>query len=162
MSLLDALPQGRVATAVVRYLHILGILTSVGMLVLERAWLQADPGLRRARGLLLADGVYGLAALLTVLSGLLLVLRYGSGMAFYMANPLFWWKVGGFLSVGLLSLVPTVVFLRWIPPLRRGTPPPLNPSDADRLAWILNLELGGIAVVPLLATLVGRGVGLHR
>lgn len=160
MPLLDALPQGRIPAAIVTYLHILGILSCVSALVLERLWLRPDPDLRTGRRLLLADAVYGLAALLTVLSGLLLVLRYGSGMAFYTANPLFWGKVGLFLGVGVLSLLPSAVFLRWIAPLRRGSSPPLSPTDAGRLGWILNVELAGLAALPLLAALVARGVGL--
>lgn len=161
MSLLDDLPQGRIAGAIVTYLHILAILISVGALALERGLLRPEPGIQRARWLILADGVYGLAALATVLSGILLVLHYGPGMAYYTGNPLFWWKVGGFLAVALLSLGPTVVFLRWITPLREGIPPQLSRTGADRLSWILNLQLGGIAVLPLLATLVTRGVGLN-
>jgi putative membrane protein len=31
---------------------------------------------------------------------------------------------------------------------------------ATRLGWILNVELVGFALVPLLATLMARGVGL--
>ena len=31
---------------------------------------------------------------------------------------------------------------------------------ANRLAWILNIELVGFALIPLLATLMARGVGL--
>ena len=31
---------------------------------------------------------------------------------------------------------------------------------AGRLKWILNIELAGFATIPLLATLMARGVGL--
>jgi putative membrane protein len=88
------------------------------------------------------------------------VLYFGQGSAFYTENPLFWWKVGIYLGVGALSLYPTITYILWAIPLRKGELPTVSEGLASRLAWILNIELVGFALVPLLATLMARGVGL--
>ena len=36
----------------------------------------------------------------------------------------------------------------------------MSEALANRLAWILNIELVGFALIPLLATLMARSVGL--
>jgi putative membrane protein len=38
--------------------------------------------------------------------------------------------------------------------------PKVSEALANRLAWILNIELAGFALIPLIATLMARGVGL--
>jgi putative membrane protein len=110
--------------------------------------------------MVITDVVYGMAALALLVSGILRVLYFGQGSGFYTENPLFWWKVGLYLAVGALSLYPTVTYILWALPLRKGELPKVSEALANRLAWILNIELVGFAAVPLLATLMARGVGL--
>ena len=38
--------------------------------------------------------------------------------------------------------------------------PKVSEALAKRLAWIINIELVGFASIPLMATLMARGVGL--
>ena len=68
--------------------------------------------------------------------------------------------MGLYLSVGALSLYPTVTYILWAIPLRKGELPKVSEALATRLGWIVNIELAGFALVPLLATLMARGVGL--
>ena len=102
----------------------------------------------------------GMAALALLVSGIMRVLYFGQGSEFYTTNPLFWWKVGLYLSVGGLSLYPTITYVLWAIPLRKGELPKVSEALASRLAWILNIELVGFALIPLMATLMARGVGL--
>ena len=62
--------------------------------------------------------------------------------------------------MGALSLYPTVTYILWALPLRKGELPKVSQGLANRLGWILNIELVGFATIPLLATLMARGVGL--
>ena len=110
--------------------------------------------------MVITDVVYGIAALSVLLSGIARVLHFGQGTSFYTENPLFWWKVGTYLAVGALSLYPTVTYILWAIPLRKGELPQVSEALANRLRWILNIELVGFATIPLLATLMARGVGL--
>ena len=64
------------------------------------------------------------------------MIHFGQGAEFYTQNPLFWWKVGLYLSVGGLSLYPTITYILWAIPLRKGELPKVSEALAKRLAWI--------------------------
>ena len=142
------------------YIHDLSFMVCFGSLVMERQLIQPNPDRSRAIRMVITDIIYGLAALLLLGSGILRVLHFGQGADFYTRNPLFWTKVGVFLAVGALSLYPTVTYILWVIPLRKGELPRVSEALSTRLAWIINVELVGFASIPLLAALMARGVGL--
>ena len=154
------LPGDLLPRAAVAYVHYLSFMVCFGALVLERRLIRPNPDRKDAIAMVITDVVYGLAALALLVSGILRVLYFGQGSEFYTHNPLFWWKVGAYLSVGALSLYPTVTYILWAIPLRKGELPKVSEALAQRLGWILNIELVGFALVPLMAVLMARGVGL--
>ena len=160
MTLLASLPPDVLPRAGVAYVHYLSFMLCFGALVLERRLIRPNPNKADATLMVITDIVYGIAALALLVSGILRVLYFGQGSPFYTENPLFWWKVGIYLGVGALSLYPTITYILWAIPLRKGELPAVSEALASRLAWILNIELVGFALVPLLATLMARGVGL--
>ena len=147
-------------SAGVAYVHYLSFMLCFAALVVERRLIRADPDRRTATAMVITDVIYGMAALALLVSGILRVLYFGQGSEFYTTNPLFWWKVGLYLSVGGLSLYPTITYVLWAIPLRKGELPKVSEALASRLAWIINIELVGFALIPLMATLMARGVGL--
>jgi putative membrane protein len=155
-----AIPGPVLSSAGVAYVHYLSFMLCFGALVLERRLIRPNPDRRDATLMVITDVVYGVAALALLLSGIARVLHFGQGTAFYTENPLFWWKVGTYLAVGSLSLYPTITYILWAIPLRKGELPQVSEALANRLRWILNIELVGFAAIPLLATLMARGVGL--
>jgi putative membrane protein len=155
-----ALPTGVLPSAAVAYVHYLSFMLCFGALVLERRLIRPNPDKQTATLMVITDIVYGLAALGVLVSGILRVTQYGQGSAFYTENPLFWWKVGTYLAVGGLSLYPTITYILWAIPLRKGELPRVSEALAGRLAWILNIELLGFTALPLMAALMARGVGL--
>jgi len=160
MAVLAALPVPVLPSAAVAYVHYLSFMVCFGALVLERRLIRADPSREDATLMVITDVVYGIAALALLLSGIARVLHFGQGSAFYTENPLFWVKVGTYLAVGALSLYPTITYILWAIPLRKGELPQVSEALASRLRWILNIELVGFAAIPFLATLMARGVGL--
>ena len=160
MAILANLPAPVLPSAAVAYAHYLSFMVCFGALVLERRLIRADPSREDATLMVITDVVYGIAALTLLLSGIARVLHFGQGSAFYTENPLFWVKVGTYLSVGALSLYPTITYILWAIPLRKGELPKVSEALATRLRWILNIELVGFAAIPFLATLMARGVGL--
>jgi len=157
---LAAIPPEVLSRAGVAYVHYVSFMLCFGALVLERRLIKPNPSKADATLMVITDVVYGLAALALLGSGILRVLYFGQGSEFYTENPLFWWKVGLYLGVGGLSLYPTITYILWAIPLRKGELPQVSEALATRLGWILNIELVGFALVPLLATLMARGVGL--
>ncbi len=160
MSLATVLTPEVAKSAGVAYVHYLSFMLCFAALVVERRLLGPNPDRRTATAMVITDIIYGIAALALLLSGILRVLYFGQGSDFYTTNPLFWWKVGLYLSVGALSLYPTVTYILWAVPLRKGELPKVSDALAKRLGLIVNIELAGFAFVPLLATLMARGVGL--
>ena len=160
MTLATVLTPDLAKSAGVAYVHYLSFMLCFAALVVERRLIAPDPDRRTATVMVITDVIYGIAALALLVSGILRVLYFGQGSEFYTTNPLFWWKVGLYLSVGGLSLYPTITYVLWAIPLRKGELPKVSEALASRLAWIINIELVGFALIPLMATLMARGVGL--
>ena len=160
MTLATVLTPEIAKSAGVAYVHYLSFMLCFAALVVERRLIRPDPDRRTATVMVITDVIYGMAALALLVSGIFRVLYFGQGSEFYTTNPLFWWKVGLYLSVGGLSLYPTITYVLWAIPLRKGELPKVSQALASRLEWILNIELVGFALIPLMATLMARGVGL--
>lgn len=159
MTSLPLLDSPVLPRALVAYGHYLSFMLCFAALVLERRLIRPQPDRRDAIWMVATDVVYGIAALGVLITGILRVLYFGQGSDFYTENPLFWCKVGAYLAVGALSLYPTITYILWAIPLRKGELPQVSESLATRLKWILNIEILGFALIPLLATLMARGVG---
>tara|TARA_B100002052_G_scaffold165127_1_gene150425 strand:- start:1609 stop:2082 length:474 start_codon:yes stop_codon:yes gene_type:complete len=148
------------ARAGAAYVHELSFMVCIAALTAERIWIQANPNKQTATKLIITDIIYGLFALLLLLSGIARVLHYGQGTDFYTQNPLFWWKVGLYLTAGALSLYPTITYISWAIPLRKDELPKVNDVVANRIGWVINIELVAFASLPFMASLMARGVGL--
>ena len=159
MTSLPLLDSPVVPRALVAYGHYLSFMVCFAALVLERRLIRPQPDRRDAIWMVITDVVYGIAALGVLVTGILRVLYFGQGSDFYTQNPLFWVKVGTYVAVGALSLYPTITYILWAIPLRKGELPQVSESLATRLKWILNIEILGFALIPLLAALMARGVG---
>lgn len=147
------------SSAFVAYGHTIGIMVIFAALVTETLTLRQELTLQQAWRISIADGVYGLAATLVLVTGILRVLFFGKGTDYYLHQPVFWAKVAVFGVVSLLSVVPTVSFIRWIAPLRAQRPPTLSQPQVSRLQLLIRLELMGVAVIPLLASMMARHIG---
>ena len=104
------------AAALGAYLHFLAIFALFALLSVEHVLFKAPLDLSRARSLMITDLVYGICAGLVLAIGVARVLWFGKGAAYYMGNSLFHAKLGLFILVGLLSILPTVVFSNGVAP----------------------------------------------
>ena len=154
------LQDGLVASASVAYVHYLSFMVCFGALLYERISLKSNPTRQEAISMVVADIIYGIAGVALLVSGIYRVIKFGQGSEFYTQNPIFWTKIIIFGSVGSLSLYPTITYLLWAIPLRKGTLPNVTDNLVLRLRLIINIELVGFASIPFLATLMARGVGL--
>lgn len=117
----------------------------------------AGAALRRVR---MFDRYYGLFAGLLIVVGTLRVIDGLKGPDFYLANPVFWAKMAAFLAVGLLSIAPTIRILAWG---RRATSDPdfvVPDAEIRRVHKWLGLELAVFVLIPVLAAMMARGIGL--
>ena len=95
------------------------------------------------------DGVYGLVAGLVIAIGVCRVIWGGKGWAYYAENPFFWSKMGLFLAIGLLSIGPTLLILRWRKAAAGAAPFTPPAAELKRARQWVGLE--AVLLVPLLA-----------
>ena len=78
---------------------------------------------------------------------------------FYAHEPLFWLKLIVVGIWGASSFFPTITIIKRVAKQRKtGVYPPLSEKLAARLIQVINAEILAIAAVPLVATLMSRGV----
>ena len=146
--------------ALVAYLHFLSIFALFALLSVEHVLFKTPLDLRRARSLVITDLAYGICAGLVLVTGIARVLWYGKGWQYYLHNGVFHAKVGLFVLVALLSILPTFVFLNWRHALKAGQTPQPSARQVALVTWSIRLELLLLLVMPLLAALMARGYGI--
>ncbi len=100
-----------------------------------------------------------------VLAGLILIVGFGrvyfglKGPDYYWANAFFHTKLGAFLLVGILSVWPTLRFIKWRVAIGRD-PAFVPPSgEVEKIRRIIHLELVVFFSIPVFAALMARGTG---
>jgi putative membrane protein len=143
--------------ALMAYLHYLAMLLIAGFLVGELVLCHAGMSATEVRLLARIDITFFAAALLAAATGLGRLFFWAKGPDFYLPNPLFWLKMALYVVIAALSARPTIQFIRWNRGARRGA----LPSTAQIVAVrrLIHLELALLALIPLVAVLVARGVG---
>ena len=154
------LPVDLLQSASVAYVHYLSFIICFGVLIYERISIKPDPNRKEAISMVIADIIYGIAGIALLVSGIYRVIKFGQGSEFYTQNPIFWVKIAIFVVVGSLSLYPTITYVLWAVPLSKGSLPKVTENLVSRLRLIINIELVGFASIPLLATIMARGIGL--
>jgi putative membrane protein len=138
-----------------RYTHFISIFAIVSTIVSEHLLLKKEMTRREIGRIASIDAVYGIAALTLLVAGLTLWLgSVGKPAAFYSKNWIFHTKITCFALVGILSIYPTVFFLK----NRKGDSQETVVVPKS-IFWMLRLELTLLFIIPLLAGLMARGVG---
>jgi putative membrane protein len=140
----------------VRYIHFLSIFLLCGSILMENALLRKEMRRGDISRLALIDSLLGMSAITVLSSGLLLWFQFGKGFAFYAGNPVFHAKLTAFLIGALLSIYPTVYFIRQ----RKGDPEE-RISVPSRVGLFIKLELVVILCIPLLAVTMAKGIGVR-
>ena len=150
-----------IPTALMAFLHHLFAFTLTACLVYEFVAFRKDMTLEEAQRIQRVDLAYGISAGLLLVVGLLRVFFFEKGVNFYIHSPFFWVKMGAFLIVGLLSIDPTIRYIRWNKTLSQNKAPEISHDEFKRTRLLLWLELAGIVVILLAAPMMARGVGLN-
>jgi putative membrane protein len=145
--------------AVLAYLHFAAILLVAGFLAAEAMLLRGDLGARDLASLVRSDVGYALSAIVALATGLGRALFGAKGWAFYADNPVFWVKLGLFLAVGLISIRPTLAFLRWRRAAGTGAGSAVPAAEVGGMRRYVLAELHLLALLPLAAVLIARGIG---
>jgi len=145
--------------ALLAYAHILAFLTMVVFLSSEAAlcrveWLNEAVVRRLAR----VDLVYGLSAGAVLLSGLARIYFGVKGSGWYWTHPLLHLKLTLFVVIGLISIRPTLMFLRWRRQLDAGGGLP-DAEQVRRARRMVMVQAHLLPLIPLAAVFLARGWG---
>lgn len=149
-----------VTSAVFAFLHFIAVFGIFATLFLEWRTMSAAPTHAEARRIQECDRWYGIFAAVVLVVGLLRVFYFEKGHAYYGANAFFHAKMGLFILAGLLSIYPTIRFIKWRPQTRQGLAPVVASEEYKRIMLILRLELVLLLGAALCASLMARGIGL--
>jgi putative membrane protein len=144
--------------ATLAYLHFLAILILAGLMSAEALLLRASVAPQSARWLFKLDAGVGVAAVAVLVSGLSRALWGAKGWAYYAHNPVFHAKLGLFLLIAAISIIPTVQFMRWARRYRE-LPGYTVPAEETKRArrWVM-IELHLLPLLPLFGVMMSRGM----
>ncbi len=98
------------------------------------------------------------SALMALATGLLRLFFYSKGVDFYVGNPFFWVKMALYVIIATLSIKPALTFIGWKRSIAGGGTAPTGDEIASVRRFI-HIELGLLALMPLMAVLMARGIG---
>ena len=145
--------------AILAYLHLLAILTMVVFISSEAAlcrvqWLNAAVVERLAK----IDLVYGIAAIAVLATGIARTVWGVKGTSWYWTNPLLHVKLTLFIVIGIISIFPTLTYMRWRKTLRASGTLPVE-ADIRKTRRLVMVQAHLIALIPLVAVFLARGFG---
>jgi len=153
-----------IVAPVLSALHVLALGIGLGSVFMRGRYLRAlrpGPEARVLDRLFAADSVWGIAALLWLVTGLARAFGHvEKAPDFYLRNGFFWVKMTLFAAVFALEIWPMMTFIRWRSARRGGRPLPQF-DRLSRLVLVDDLETGLVVVIPFVAAAMARGLWLY-
>ena len=147
-------------SAIVSALHVLALALGLGSVYARGRALKGPLDRDGLKRLLAADNIWGVAAVLWLVTGLLRAFGgLEKGSQFYLASPLFWIKMALFVAILVLEIRPMTTFIRWRRVLSRGQVP--DTYGARTLYLINHVEMGLVVLMVFVASFMARGFGLR-
>ena len=141
---------------VVAWIHYVAVMLLIASLLGEHLQLKRELTAAEARTVQRLDIIYGGSATLVLVTGIMRI-YLEKGVTYYMQSGAFHALLGLFIVVALLSIYPTVVFLRWRAATRAGRGQQLEPGQFKKLQMIMRLEMTLVLVAPFFATWMAHG-----
>lgn len=148
-----------IVNSIMATLHHIAAFTLTACLIYEFVAYRKGLTVEEARRIQRVDLVYGIAAGLVIVVGLLRVYFFEKGSNYYFSNYVFWTKMALFTLVGLLSIYPTIRYIKWNPILAENKSPEIPEQEYRNIRLLLWLELVGIVLILFAAPLMARGIG---
>lgn len=136
----------------IRYAHFLGIMILSSCLFAEYLLISREVALKQFKKIMVIDAIFGMSALMILIAGLLLWFYVGVS-EYYTTNWIFHLKLTLFVLIALLSIYPTVFFLR------NRTRQDDSITIPKAVITLIRLEMLLLFMVPLCAVFMARGYG---
>jgi putative membrane protein len=152
-------------SSLVAAFHYLALGTGLGSVFMRGVYLRQLkelPSKERFSQLFIADGIWGVSAVLWIVTGLFRVFGHlDKGSDYYLHHPMFWVKMSLFGLVWLLEIRPMVTLIQWRIQIKKGKSP--QGFTRTPLTWLIrmnDLEVTLVFLIPFIASAMARGVGL--
>ena len=148
---------------VLAWLHLVALGLGLGAVVARGSALRDAPDALAMRRAFIFDAVWGIAALLWLITGIWRLFgETEKSLAYYMSNHAFFAKMGFFALILALEIWPMVVLMRWRRAFTRGAggPSAVEPATARRIATISHVEALLVVLMVLAAVAMARGYGV--
>ena len=143
--------------AILAFLHFSAILALVVFISSEAALCRSDwLNAKVVERLVAVDRIYGIAAGAVLLTGIARTWWGIKGTSWYWHQPLLHLKLALFIMVALMSIKPTLMFIRWRRELRASGALPAEAEVRTARKWVM-IQAHIIAVIPLAAVFLARG-----
>jgi putative membrane protein len=145
--------------AVLAYLHYAAIFSLFSFLVVEFVLIRRtlDAGMTRLIGRI--DQWYGGASVAVLATGFLRAIYGAKGPDFYFNEWPVYVKIGLFLAVGILSIKPTLTYIRWRRALDHDAAWQVPSEEQRGTRRLILIQLHLAALIPVFAVIMARGLG---
>ena len=141
---------------VVAWFHYASLMLLIAAVLGEAVVLKPQITVTEARLLQRLDNTYGASAALLLATGVARMFLE-KGVAYYLHHGAFHILVTLFVVIGLLSIYPTVIFLRWRGEIKADRAPAIPAEQFRRLRLILRIEIVLLLIAPLFAAWMAHG-----
>ena len=141
---------------VVAWFHYASLMLLIAAVLGEAVVLKPRITVTEARLLQRLDNTYGASAALLLATGVARMFLE-KGVAYYLHHGAFHILVTLVVVIGLLSIYPTVIFLRWRGEIKADRAPAIPAEQFRRLRLILRIEIVLLLIAPLFAAWMAHG-----
>ncbi|MDR3417691.1 MAG: DUF2214 family protein [Nevskia sp.] len=144
--------------AALAYLHFFCVLSLTAVLTAEAVLLRPALIAQSGRWLARIDLAYLGVAAAALASGLSRAVWGAKGWSYYAHNPVFHAKIGLFVLIGLISVAPTLAFLRWARNFRRDPAYTVPLAELKKARRYVMIEIHLLMLLPLFGVMMARGL----
>jgi putative membrane protein len=141
---------------IVAWIHYIGIMLLLASLLGEHLLLKQEMTMSEASAIQTLDIVYGASATIVLVTGIMRMFLE-KGVAYYDHHIAFQILFGIFVIAALISIYPTVIFLRWRNDTRAGLGQQLARPQFKRIQMMVRVEMTLMLLAPLFATWMAHG-----
>jgi len=145
--------------AILAYLHFTSIFVFFSFLVVETMMLRGLLDEKAVRLLGRVDIWYFGAAIAVLVTGFSRLVWGAKGPEFYLTSWPIYVKVALFLAVGMLSVSPTLRFIRWRRMFERDASWSVPEAERKHARRVVMIGVHLAALLPLFAVIMARGLG---
>jgi putative membrane protein len=141
---------------IIATLHYIAVFLLVGAVFAQMYLLKLPPNADTVRGIARTDIVFGIGAVAILITGFGNA-AHAKGMAYYFHNGAFHLALTLFIVSGLLSIAPTIRYLRWKKAVNAGLPGPSEAEWKAQRKWP-HIHLTLFAIIAACMAMMARGV----